>query len=235
MQAVPNTGPAIRVGRATPRSSLWARMKPALVTFAILNPISLFADDLVEAMSVYVADVLGRANAALIEAAGLVQPWAAVAILWQELTTWPADMSYVALPAFLLGRLFGGSFSALLLPLSGGWATVLLTLVGYGLGLLMVAVLWERYVRTELPLPVAVVATVFAGSVCLWLLQALMLLFTGIGDEAFGTRGGGVAALASLTVAFGFEFGKHLLFQKAEAEVEHVVVQANPPTAGPKV
>ena len=227
MQAIPKTGPAIG-GRLTPSLSRWAVLKPAVVTFAILNPISLFADALVERMSAYVAAELGQANAALIRAAEAVQPWAAVGLLWQSLHNWPADMPYVALPGFLLGRLFGGSVSALLLPLSGGWATVLLTLVGYGMGLLVVAVLWDRYRGTELPLPVATVATVFTGSFCLWVLQALMLLFTGIGDSVFNTQAGGVAAFVSLTIAFGFQFGKHLLFQKAETTVEHAIVRASP-------
>lgn len=201
------------------------------VRSAMVFVIGLIADRVVTLLSPDSIQKLREFNAQLAAGAKAVQPWYGVALFWEKLTSnWPADMNLIGVPFFLLGRVFGAGLEAIFLPLSEGPATALPALVGYGLGLYIV---WKVYDHRgkELNVVVGVVGTILVGSICLFVLQPIMIIATVIFGQVLGTVSTNLIVLASMIPMSPLlvkELIKHLLEERAQAVLDKALDGSKP-------
>jgi hypothetical protein len=208
------------------------RLRQPLPWIGITFVISQILEKAVTLFSPGFTETLRELNTRFTAGVKAVQPWHGVALFWEKLTTnWPDDLSPLGIPFFLLGRAIGGGLEVILLLLSNP-ETAIPTVIGYGLGLYIVWAVWARP-DGELNLFVGIVGTILVGSLCLMVLQPLMLVATAIFASLLGTVSGGVAVLASIPVPLGRELFKHILENRAEARLEEILAGSSTPHHDP--
>jgi hypothetical protein len=136
-----------------------------------------------------------------------------------SLPEWNSFAGILTFLLSLLGRIFSSGLEALSLSLAGGWATVLPTVVGYGLGLYLTWVFFAD-LNDELNPLIGIIGTILLGGVCLWLLQPLMIMVTGLFHQVLGTVAAGSALFISFPLSLLSAFIKHLVQNRAEAMVK---------------
>lgn len=203
-----------------PRSvSMRERLRRPFARSAAVFVIGLIIDRVIKLVSPDSIERLSEFNTQLAAGAKAIQPWYGVALFWQKLTSnWPADITPAGTPFFLLGRAFGAGVEAIMLPLSEGPGTAIPALVGYGLGFYVIRKVYDHRGK-ELNLLVGIVGTIFIGALCLFVLQPVMIVATGVFGSILGTVSTNTIVLATIVplAPVGSELIKHILEERAEA------------------